>query len=201
LNLRSIRAETTGTYGKPAEHWIRFREAIRNGTARQVEKPTRRGMAAAWELDEDAALYRISNPDAADLVNTIQKMAQKRALIAATLIAVSASEFFTQDVEDSAVCGQNFDSRGKASGAKDAPEELCSKQSAQAEPDTALKPWRTFGEMRRAFERVREQVGETQYLEEMERAGVQNPSQFRSANKALECYRSLTRLAETSEVA
>lgn len=43
---------------------------------------------------------RVSNPDIADQVNTIQKMAQKRALIAATLLAVNASEFFTQDMED-----------------------------------------------------------------------------------------------------
>ena len=42
------RAETTGTYGKPAEHWQRFREAIHNRTARSVEKPTRRGMSVAW---------------------------------------------------------------------------------------------------------------------------------------------------------
>lgn len=43
---------------------------------------------------------RAPNPDIADVVNTIDKMAQKRALIAATLISVNASEFFTQDVED-----------------------------------------------------------------------------------------------------
>jgi hypothetical protein len=43
---------------------------------------------------------RIFNPDIADQVNTIQKMSQKRALVAATLLAVNASEFFTQDVED-----------------------------------------------------------------------------------------------------
>lgn len=43
---------------------------------------------------------RIPNPDIADQVNTIQKMAQKRALIAATLLAVNASEFFTQDLDD-----------------------------------------------------------------------------------------------------
>jgi predicted RNA-binding Zn-ribbon protein involved in translation (DUF1610 family) len=40
------------------------------------------------------------NPDPADLVNTIQKMAYKRALVAATLVAVNASEYFTQDIED-----------------------------------------------------------------------------------------------------
>ena len=55
--------------------------------------------------DNDPAIVnqqmgKVPNPDVADLVNTIDKMAQKRALIAAVLIAVNASEFFTQDVED-----------------------------------------------------------------------------------------------------
>lgn len=43
---------------------------------------------------------RVANPNPQDLVNTIDKMAQKRALVAATLIAINASEFFTQDLED-----------------------------------------------------------------------------------------------------
>lgn len=43
---------------------------------------------------------RVPNPDPAEIVNTLLKMAQKRAMIAATLIAVNASEFFTQDMED-----------------------------------------------------------------------------------------------------
>ena len=46
---------------------------------------------------------RVFNAEIADQVNTIQKMAQKRALVAAVLLAVNASEFFTQDVEDMAV--------------------------------------------------------------------------------------------------
>ena len=45
-------------------------------------------------------MERIENDQIFDLVNTIDKMAQKRALIAATLIACNASEFFTQDIED-----------------------------------------------------------------------------------------------------
>lgn len=49
---------------------------------------------------------RILNPDVADLVNTVQKMAQKRSLIAATLLAVNASEFFTQDIEDMVIDGE-----------------------------------------------------------------------------------------------
>lgn len=43
---------------------------------------------------------RIPNPDIAEQINTLLKMSQKRALIAVTLIAVNASEFFTQDIED-----------------------------------------------------------------------------------------------------
>src|ERR671939_2145405 len=43
---------------------------------------------------------RVFNADIADQVNTIQKMGQKRSLVAAVLIAVNASEFFTQDIED-----------------------------------------------------------------------------------------------------
>lgn len=49
---------------------------------------------------EGQEVGRVPNPDVADQVNTLQKMAQKRALIAATLLAVNASEFFTQDLED-----------------------------------------------------------------------------------------------------
>ena len=43
---------------------------------------------------------QIRNPDVAEQVNTILKMAQKRALVAAVLIATCASDYFTQDIED-----------------------------------------------------------------------------------------------------
>jgi hypothetical protein len=49
---------------------------------------------------EGQIVGRVPNPEIADQVNTIQKMGQKRALVAATLMAVNASEFFTQDMED-----------------------------------------------------------------------------------------------------
>jgi hypothetical protein len=49
---------------------------------------------------ESQQVGRVPNPEIADQVNTIQKMGQKRSLVAATLLAVNASEFFTQDVED-----------------------------------------------------------------------------------------------------
>lgn len=48
----------------------------------------------------DQPIGQIKNPDPADLVNTLQKMSQKRALIAPVLIATNTSEYFTQDIED-----------------------------------------------------------------------------------------------------
>lgn len=45
-------------------------------------------------------VYKIENTETFDIVNTIDKMAQKRALVAAVLIGANASEFFTQDIED-----------------------------------------------------------------------------------------------------
>jgi hypothetical protein len=201
------RAETSGTYGKPAEHWQRFRDAIHNGTARPVEKFTRRGKSVAWEIDVDTALYRIPNPDVADVVNTIQKMAQKRAMVAATLIATSASEFFTQDVEDADPFGRNIETGSHPPGTREAQDrdrklaELQPKPAVAVVPDAAVKPWKNFGEMRRLFEQLRDQVGEVRYLEELKLAGVESPSQFQSANKALECYGRLACLASQPEVA
>lgn len=43
---------------------------------------------------------QIKNPDVAELTNTILKMSQKRALVAAVLIATNASDYFTQDLDD-----------------------------------------------------------------------------------------------------
>lgn len=48
-------------------------------------------------------VYVLENQEPFDFINTLQKMAQKRALVAATLIAANASEFFTQDVEDMSI--------------------------------------------------------------------------------------------------
>lgn len=45
-------------------------------------------------------VYIVENTEPFDLINTLQKMAQKRALIASILIAANASEFYTQDMED-----------------------------------------------------------------------------------------------------
>ena len=45
-------------------------------------------------------VYVLENDDPYTLVNTVQKVALKRALVAAVLVTTGASEFFTQDLED-----------------------------------------------------------------------------------------------------
>jgi hypothetical protein len=93
------KADTAGKYGKPAAYWQSFKDAIANKTAALIQKPIKDGRTfPAWEID--CTVYRVPNPDVCDQVNTIQKMAQKRALVAATLIACNASEYYTQDIED-----------------------------------------------------------------------------------------------------
>ncbi len=66
--------------------------------------PKKGGCGAKFK-DNDPAIKeqitgRVTNPEIFDQVNTILKMANKRAKIAATLNATSAHEFFTQDMED-----------------------------------------------------------------------------------------------------
>jgi len=77
----------------------RIDRAIADGTAVETERKTSTGKKLqAWMIP--GILYRVPNENIFDQVNTIKKMAQKRALVAATLVAVNASEFFTQDLED-----------------------------------------------------------------------------------------------------
>ncbi len=50
--------------------------------------------------DVGGTAYRVPNPDVADVVNTLQKMACKRAYVHAVIGATRSSDLFTQDVED-----------------------------------------------------------------------------------------------------
>lgn len=94
------KGETTGKYGKPPEYWQRFRDAIANNTARAETRESKSNGKKIYGHVIDSTMYRLPNPDVADQVNTLQKMAQKRAHIAAVLCGVNASEYFTQDLDD-----------------------------------------------------------------------------------------------------
>lgn len=132
----------------------------------------KKGGCGAKFKDGDAAIEeqtvgRITNADVADQVNTFQKMAQKRALVAAVLLAVNASEFFTQDVEDMVIDAEWTPATvepqqtpatrkqppavqqrtGNAPAARTAPPDapLDGVRTAQAQPDVVFSsvPWYT----------------------------------------------------------
>lgn len=99
LDFAIEKAETGGKYGKPAEYWNEWKKAIQGGLARPTTRKNKSGGdMKAWEMG--GLVYRIPNDEVFTLVNTVEKMACKRAFVAATLIGTNASEFFTQDIED-----------------------------------------------------------------------------------------------------
>ena len=66
------------------------------------------GNSAKSKEIESQTTGRVVNSDVAELVNTLQKMSQKRAFIGTTLVAVNASEFYTQDIEDLTIIEGHF---------------------------------------------------------------------------------------------
>lgn len=93
------KGELDGPYGKPAEYWEKWRKAIESRRATPFTKTSKGGKELkAWKVE--AIQYRVPNPDVADTINTVLKMAMKRAHVAAVIVAVNVSDRFTQDVED-----------------------------------------------------------------------------------------------------
>lgn len=64
------------------------------------------GCGAKWDDGaaeiENQSADRVANEDLADQYNTVLKMANKRSLVAATLISTAASDIFNQDIEEMA---------------------------------------------------------------------------------------------------
>jgi hypothetical protein len=129
------KSETGGKYGKPAAYWQSFKDAIASGRARSIKKKIKSGEERdAWEID--STLYRVPNNEICDLVNTILKIAQKRALVAVTLIATGTSEYFTQDIDDFIDPNSHPEVVGKVIEAEFKPEQT----SNPEEPEHATMP-------------------------------------------------------------
>lgn len=58
------------------------------------------GCGATYQATEISAGGRVENPEPFELVNTLAKMGQKRALVAGVLVATGGSGIWTQDLED-----------------------------------------------------------------------------------------------------
>lgn len=99
-NFALDKKETGGQYGKPIEYWNMFERAIKEGSARNVTRKMGKREFDGWEITMDQTQYRVPNPEIADTINTCQKMAQKRSLVAAVLVVTNCSDAFTQDIED-----------------------------------------------------------------------------------------------------
>lgn len=124
------KAETTGRYGKPVYYWQEFKHKIAIGEAVRTSKLTRGGKELyGWEIG--GKLYAVPNRDVADQVNTIDKMAQKRAFVAAILIATNASDYFTQDMEDFTPEQSPLDVKAKDATEKTAAEEFAKEVGAE----------------------------------------------------------------------
>lgn len=105
------RAETTGKYGKPAAYWQRFADAIASGKAVAETRQSSTGKTLeGYRID--SVSYRVPNENIFTQVNTLMKIAQKRAFVGAVLIGVNASNYFTQDVEDYYTGDDGYDDFG-----------------------------------------------------------------------------------------
>jgi hypothetical protein len=138
---------------------------------------------------------RTPNPDIADSVNTIQKMAHKRALVAAVLIATNASEFYSQDLEDLEVIDIPSTPHQKPAGKP---------QSPPAKPDAPARPWNKFKEMTEQFANLHGRLGpdyEHVYRETLQRYDVEHSNQFRDSGQAIACYRELLEKVQQIEAA
>ena len=80
---------------------------------------------------------RAANDRVADLANTILKMADKRALVAATINATGVSDLFTQDVNDRDE--HDDDERDRAQASKPKPAGLPMSEDDQAKVRVAMK--------------------------------------------------------------
>jgi hypothetical protein len=80
-----------------ANRWVtenNIPEGLERTTLKWKELPSK------YRSDEVYRVYLIENDDPFTLVNTIQKLACKRALVAAVISVTRSSDIFTQDVED-----------------------------------------------------------------------------------------------------
>jgi hypothetical protein len=86
----------------------------------------KKGGCGAKFDEDDARITKqevgvVANKDVADLANTILKMADKRAMVAATLVATGCSDIFTQDIEDGQDEADTSNGEGASRATKAAP--------------------------------------------------------------------------------
>lgn len=129
--------ETGGKWGKPADYWDAWETAIADGTAVAFQKRKKDGSTdKAWRVH--TVEYNLPNPNIYDQLNTICKMAQKRAFVGATVMGARASDYFTQDIEDMPQFGDIYNRM--SIGAADAVIDAAFEEIHDTEPRPAKQP-------------------------------------------------------------
>lgn len=181
------KAETTGKYGKPAEYWKRFEDAMDAGTSRRGKKKMGTREFDGIFLDMDETQYRIPNPDVADVINTLQKMAQKRSLVAAVLVVTNCSDAFTQDIEDFAEQQNHEAHHEPQEPARNVPPEIEAlfKDSIPTGATTAA-----FNLVRAALIEALPQNGEDEYRRILEHNGIKQKGNTIAQSRAavMQCW-------------
>ena len=140
---------------------------------------------------------KIPNSDIADVINTVQKMAQKRAYVAGVLTATGLSARFTQDLEDLPVPAQP--------AAADTPpiKEQLAQRVAEEQPKP-MDPVEEFTQSFRAadkygrlhcFSTIKDRLkkalgdieGEARYYELLGTANVEHANEFKTLGAAVTC--------------
>ncbi len=145
---------------------------------------------------ESQPAERVANPDIADVVNTIQKMAHKRALVAAVLIATNASEFYAQDLEDT----EMIDIPAASPGPPQKP--AAKPQPPPAKPDASARPWTNFRGMIDAFGKLHGRLGDDHdhvYKQTLAEYDVVHSNEFKNSERAIACYNLLLERVEMIE--
>lgn len=159
--------------------------------------------AAGDEKITGQVVGRVINPDLLDGVNTVLKIAIKRAKIASTINATGASEFFTQDLEDTQEQEDVSPRPAPAPQPQPQPQPAPPLRPAAVQQPGATptqNPWVNKGAMKAAFHEQRKRTGDLTYLQILRHYNVQDPGEFRRTEDAIEAYGRLC-AAPTREVA
>lgn len=138
---------------------------------------------------------KIPNPDFADTVNTVQKMGQKRAYVAATLTATGLSGRFTQDLEDMPrIDTSEIDTGGHPIGTQAAADAVAQRKIAEMQKQqpapTAAKS-KDFA-MLAAFGRIKKDIGEKAYYIILGNNGYEHANEITDVAKARSIYSEMT---------
>ncbi|HKT90117.1 MAG TPA: hypothetical protein VJQ59_16850 [Candidatus Sulfotelmatobacter sp.] len=154
--------------------------------------PFKGGCNAGFKLDDQAIIGqetgRKANPEIFDQVNTLLKMAQKRAHVAATINATSASEFFTQDLEDARSVQEDAPPVAAAS----APQ---TRSGARSTPEARQEPFDKF-KMRDQFQGLKTDMkkltgNDDDYYAVLGSHGCEHSTDLQTKEQAAPIYREL----------